>query len=49
MGLKDEAYGLNLLIVFWLQIELQQHEYFPKCFMFVLSTQFFNIYITTSY
>jgi len=26
MGFKKKAHGLNLLVVFWLQIELQQHR-----------------------
>ncbi len=26
MGFKEKAHGLNFLVAFWLQIELQQHR-----------------------
>jgi len=34
MGFKDITYGLNLLVVFQLQIELQLQKNIPTCFVF---------------
>ncbi len=33
MGFKYKTYGLNHLVIFKLQIELQIQKYFPTCFV----------------